>query len=277
MQTREFGSTGEEVSVIGQGTWQLRRPDNAEKALRAGLDLGLTHIDTAELYRGSEEVVGRAIKGRRDEVFLVSKVLPRNASYKGTLQACETSLRKLGTDHLDVYLLHWWEDSTDLGECMRAMGELADAGKTRFVGVSNFNVQELKQAQKALGRHKIVCDQVYYDMEHREIENELVPYCAQQKIAIVDYSPFGSGRFPSASSPGGKALAQLANKHDCTPYQVVLNFLTRDPNVFAIPKAENEAHVRDNAAALDFRLAQEEVRLLEDCFPRGQSIDVPSL
>src|SRR5687768_14135588 len=113
MKSRVFGSTGDEVAIIGQGTWQLRRPDDAEKALRVGIGLGLTHIDTAELYRGSEEVVGRAMKGRRDDVFLVSKVLPRNASYKGTLQACETSLRKLGTDHLDVYLLHWWDDSVD--------------------------------------------------------------------------------------------------------------------------------------------------------------------
>jgi diketogulonate reductase-like aldo/keto reductase len=276
MQTRVFGSTGVKVPVIGQGTWQLRRPDEAEKALRLGLDLGLTHIDTAELYRGSEEVVGRAIKGRRDEVFLVSKVLPRNASYKGTLGACDASLRKLQTDQLDVYLLHWWDDGVRLEEWARAAGELVDQGKTRFVGVSNFDVEQLEAAQKALGRHRIVCDQVYYDMEHRQIENALLPYCIENKIAIVDYSPFGSGRFPS-SGRGSKVLREVAERHGASVYQVVLNFLTRDANVFGIPKAEKEDHVRDNAGSLDFELSAEDREALEKAFPRSDGVEVPSL
>lgn len=276
MKRRPFGPTGDPVSVIGQGTWQLRRADEAEKALRLGLDLGLNHIDTAELYRGSEEVVGRAIQGRRDDVFLVSKVLPRNASYKGTLAACETSLRKLGTDRLDVYLLHWWEDSVDLSEWARAAGELVDSGRTRSVGVSNFNVEELKAAQKALGRHRIVCDQVYYDMDHREIENQLVPYCREQGIAIVDYSPFGSGRFPT-SGAGARLLRDIAQRHAASPYQVVLNFLTRQPHVFAIPKAEKESHVRENAASLDFELSRQDIADLEKAFPRSSGVEVPSL
>jgi diketogulonate reductase-like aldo/keto reductase len=175
-----------------------------------------------------------------------------------------------------VYLLHWWDGAVDLGEWARAAGELVDQGKTRFVGVSNFDVPELKAAQKALGRHKIVCDQVYYDMEHRQIENALLPHCEQNKIAIVDYSPFGSGRFPS-SGAGGKALREIATRHEATPFQVVLNFLTREPNVFSIPKAEKADHVRDNAGALDFTLSKDDLEALEKAFPRAEGVEVPSL
>lgn len=271
MQRRLFGPTGLEVPVIGQGTWKLRRPDEAEKALRLGLDLGLTHIDTAELYRGSEEVVGRAAQGRRDDAFIVSKVIPSNASYRGTLDACERSLERLQTDHLDVYLLHWWSHQHPVAETMRAMGELIDRKKIRFAGVSNFDVPELETAQSALGRHRIACDQVFYSLEARNVENELLPYCKKKGIAVVAYSPFGSGDFPSERSQGGRVLRDEARRAGLTAFQAVLGFLARDPNVFVIPKAETEAHVRENAAALDRPLSADQIEALDQAFPRGTS------
>jgi diketogulonate reductase-like aldo/keto reductase len=270
VERRAFGSTGRDVPVIGQGTWQLRDARAAEHALRAGLALGMAHIDTAELYRGSEEVIRAALRGvPRSEVFLVSKVLPRNASYRGTLRACEQSLQRLGTDHLDVYLLHWW-GSYPITETMRAMGELADQGKTRFVGVSNLDVEQLEQAQQALGsRHRIVCDQVLYHLRNRGIERDLLPHCAQRGIAVVGYSPFGhgDGGFPQQGSAGYKALEQVGARHGKTPRQVALRFLTRHAGLFAIPKAEHEPHVRENAGGAGWTLGPEDVARLEEAFP----------
>jgi diketogulonate reductase-like aldo/keto reductase len=270
MQRRTFGPTGVAVPVIGQGTWQLRDAAAAERSLRLGLDLGVNHIDTAELYRGSEEIVGRAIQGRRDDVFLVSKVLPRNASYRGTIEACAKSLRRLETDHLDVYLLHWVDGSHPAEDTFRAMGELADEGKVRWVGVSNHTVEEMEQAQAALGpKHRLVCNQVYYDLAHRHVETMLLPYCRQKGVAIVGYSPFGSGRgtLPEASSKPGRVLEDVASRHGVTPHQVVLAFLAREPEVFLIPKAEKEAHVRDNAAAGALKLSRDDVAALDAAFP----------
>lgn len=281
MRSRPFGSTGRSVSVIGQGTWQLKDAGRAETALRTGLDEGLQHIDTAELYRGSEEVVGRAIAGRRDSVFLVTKVLPSNASYKGTLEACRRSLQRLGTGHVDVYLLHWWSDAHPIEDTMRAMGELADQGLTRHVGVSNLDVDELERARAALGRkHRIVCDQVYYDLGHRHVEDLLMPYCRKNKIAVVGYSPFGSGRgaLPAPSTAGGAVLKRVADRHRATAHQVVLNFLSRDPDVFLIPKAEDVEHVRANAHALDFTLDESDVEKLEAAFPKpGNVVSLPMI
>src|SRR5712691_2128430 len=201
MLTRDFGSTGIKVPVIGQGTWQIRK-DGLE-ALHAGIKLGMTHIDTAEMYTGSEEVVAEAIRGNRDKMFLVSKVLPSNASYKGTLRACDASLKRLKTDYLDVYLLHWWSGSHPIGETMRAMEELVAAGKILHIGVSNLDVDRLKQAQQALTRERIVCNQVIYHLRSRAVENHVLPYCESQNIAVVGYSPFGQGDFPSPGSAQG--------------------------------------------------------------------------
>lgn len=272
MKTRPFGSTKIDVPVIGQGTWQLRDREKAAKALRRGVELGMTHIDTAELYRGSEQTIAQAVGDRRDDLFLVSKVLPHHASYEGTLNACQESLDRLETDHLDVYLLHWWSESHPIDETMRAMGELVDGGKTDHVGVSNLTVDQLRQAQEALGDgRRIVCNQVLYHMGVRGIENELIPYCQENDIAVVGYSPFGSGSFPSSDSEQGRVLAEVGEEHDATPHQVALNFLSREDGVFLIPKAEAEDHVRQNASALDFELAQEEVERIEKAFPRPAS------
>lgn len=269
MRKRPFGHTRVQVPVIGQGTWQLRDRKAAAEALRVGLDLGMTHVDTAELYTGSEQVLAPVIEGRRDEVFLVSKVLPRNASYKGTLEACRKSLERLGTDRLDVYLLHWRTDAHPLEDCMRAMGELVDQGLTRFVGVSNFDVPDLEEARSHLGRHRLAENQVLYHLGERGIEGEILPWCKKNGVAVVGYSPFGStGGFPSPRTKGGKALEDVARRLGKTPRQVALAFLTRDPGVFAIPKAEKGEHVRDNAGG-DFDLPAWAVDEIDAAFPVG--------
>lgn len=269
---RAFGSTGVEVPVIGQGTWMVEGEAEKERlaieALRAGLDLGLTHIDTAEMYGSgrSEELVGKAIAGRRDQVFLVSKVLPSNASYDGTLRACERSLRRLGTDRLDLYLLHW-ESSYPIGETMRAMGKLVDEGQIRFAGVSNFDVEQVKAAQAALRNHRLAANQVLYHLGERGIERKLIPYCQDAEIAVVGYTPFGRGTFPKAKSAGGKVLAEIAERQGKTVRQVILNFLTRLEGTFTIPKAGNVEHTRENAGGMGWRLRVEEIAAIDRAFP----------
>lgn len=256
-----------EVPLIGQGTWEIEREDTVE-ALRAGLDLGLTHVDTAEMYGSgrAEEVVGKAIAGRRDEVFLVSKVLPTNASYDGTLRACERSLKRLGTDRLDLYLLHW-ESSHPIGETMRAMEKLIDEGSIRFAGVSNFDVAQVTAAQAALRHHRLASNQVLYHLKERGIERNLIPYCVEQGIAVVGYTPFGRGAFPGPRSEGGKVLAAVAERNGRTVRQVILNFLTRQPGVFAIPKAGNPEHTRENAGGAGWTLSAEDVAAIDRAFP----------
>jgi diketogulonate reductase-like aldo/keto reductase len=273
MQGRAFGWTGVRVPAIGQGTWQMEHddPDDAVKALRAGLDLGLTHIDTAELYGNGrvESLVARAIEGRRDEVFLATKVLPANASYAGTLKACERSLRRLQTDRLDLYLLHW-PGAHPLDETIHAFVELEQAGKIRFFGVSNFDANELERAVQIAGEHRIAANQVLYHLEERRIEHRLLAACKKHDIAVVGYSPFGSGRFVSPSSAGGRLLAEIAAGHGATVRQVALGFLVRQPNLFAIPKASHSDHVRDNAGAGELELRPEEIERIDAAFPRGR-------
>ena len=265
MITREFGSTGVTVPVLGQGTWQMRK-DGVE-ALKAGIKLGMTHIDTAEMYTGAEEVVAEVIRGNREKVFVVSKVLPSNASYKGTLQACDASLKRLRTHYLDVYLLHWWSGSHPITDTMRAMEELVAAGKIRYIGVSNFDVGRLKQAQKALTREKLVCNQVLYHLRSRAVESQVLEYCESQNIAVVGYSPFGQDDFPSPASKQGKALQTIADRHGKTPRQVALSFLTRRPSLFTIPKAGNVDHVRENAGGTGWKLNQDDLKLIDSVFP----------
>jgi diketogulonate reductase-like aldo/keto reductase len=268
MLRRRFGATKDDVAVIGQGTWQMRDPVAAAAALREGVALGMTHIDTAELYTGSEAMIGGVIAGRREEVFLVSKVLPRHASYRGTMDACAASLRRLGTDHVDLYLLHWWSDEHSIEETMRALAELADRGTTRHIGVSNFDVHELEAAKRALGgSHRLVSNQVLYHLGARGIEAEVLPWCKRNGVAVVAYSPFGSTRgFPSPSSAGGRVLADIARRLGKTPRQIALAFLTRDPDVFAIPKTESIAHVRENAGGA-FTLDKGDIDAIDRAFP----------
>jgi len=271
MRHNPFGQTKRDVSVIGQGTWYIDHSDRtaAVRALQAGLDAGMSHIDTAEMYGDAELVIAEAIAGRRDEVFLVSKVLPSNASRKGTIAACERSLKRLGTDRLDCYLLHW-RGQVPLAETVAAFGDLKAAGKIASWGVSNFDADDLNELSKLAGKGAIACNQVLYHLQERAIEHRVIPWCERHGVAVVAYSPFGHNDFPSARSPGGKLLQQIADAHQATPRQVALAFLIRQPSVFAIPKASSSAHAADNAAASALTLSAAELADIEKAFPRGR-------
>ncbi len=270
MESRAWGWTGTAVPKLGQGTWKMESDDGgaAIAALQAGLDAGLCHVDTAEAYGSGrvEELVGRALLGRREDVFLVSKVLPANASREGTLRSCERSLRRLGTDHLDCYLLHW-PGPHPLADTIAAFEELVQAGKIRSWGLSNFDLADLEEALTLAGPRRIACNQVLYHLKARDMEAEVLPWCMRHQVAVVGYSPFGSGRFPAPISTGGKVLARVARAHRATPFQVALAFLMRDPHVFAIPKSVDVSHVRANASAAALVLTEEEVAQLDAAFP----------
>jgi diketogulonate reductase-like aldo/keto reductase len=215
-----------------------------------------------------EEIVGEAIAGRRDEVFLVSKVLPGNASRRGTIQACERSLGRLRTDHLDGYLLHW-PGSHPLADTIAAFEELVAAGKIHAWGLSNFDAEGLAWAVDIAGPGKLACNQVLYHLKERAIEHAVIPFCAEHGVAVVAYSPFGSGDFPSPRSEGGRVLAEIAAAHGATPHQIALAFLLRSPSLFAIPKAARAEHAEENAAAAGIDLSEDEVRRIDQAFPRG--------
>ena len=270
MNTKPFGKTGANVSVIGQGTWYLDHGDRkrAIAALQRGLDLGMTHIDTAEMYGDAELVIADAIAGRREDVFLVSKVLPSNASRRGTITACERSLKRLKTDRLDCYLLHW-RGSYPLEDTVAAFEELAKAGKIKSWGVSNFDADDLDEMLDVAGEGRIACNQVLYHLKERAIEHAVIPWCERHGVAVVAYSPFGHDDFPASNSKGGAVLARIAEARRVTPRQVALSFLTRAITVFAIPKASSAEHAGENAAAGDLVLAKEEIAALDAAFPRG--------
>jgi diketogulonate reductase-like aldo/keto reductase len=270
LKQKKFGGKGPDVSVIGQGTWYIDRGDrgSAVATLRRGLDLGMTHIDTAEMYGDAEPVVAEAIAGRRDAVFLVSKVLPSNASRRGTITACERSLKRLNTDRLDCYLLHW-RGSYPLDETVAAFEELQRAGKIRGWGVSNFDTDDLNEMLAVAGKGKIACNQVLYHLQERAIEHAVIPWCEQHCVAVVAYSPFGHDDFPSPRSKAGEVLQAIADAHDASPRQIALGFLARRPSVLAIPKAGTPEHAADNAAAGKLVLGDGEIAALDKAFPRG--------
>lgn len=256
--------------MIGQGTWYIddaHRP-TAVAALRRGLDLGMTHIDTAEMYGDAEIVVGEAIAGRRDEVFLVSKVLPSNASRAGTVAACERSLARLRSDRLDCYLLHW-RGQHPLEETFAAFEHLREQGKILSWGVSNFDVPDLDAAWKAGGEGQIACNQVLYHLGERAIEHAVLPWCEEHDVAVVAYSPFGHNDFPHPHTPGGRVLEEIAAIRGATARQVALRFLVRAPNVFAIPKASSPDHAAENAGAGALRLTDAEIARIDEVMPLG--------
>jgi diketogulonate reductase-like aldo/keto reductase len=272
MERRPFGSTKREVAVIGQGTWNIEQAnsESAIGALRRGLDLGMTHIDTAEMYGSgaSETLVGEAIARRRDEVFLVSKVLPHNASRKGTIAACERSLKRLGTDRLDCYLLHW-RGSHPLADTVAALEQLSADGKILSWGVSNFDVDDLGELSR-VSKAKPACNQVLYHLRERAIEHAVIPWCEANGVAVVAYSPFGhAGGFPEPRSTGGRVLKAIADRHNSTPRQVALRFLTRRASLFAIPKASNPEHAEENAGAATLNLSAAELAEIDAAFPLG--------
>ena len=280
MQARELGATGAEVPLIGQGTWNLERDFRAEAiaALRRGLDAGMTHIDTAELYGDGrvEELVRDALGHRRNEAFLASKVAPDHATFEGTLQACERSLKRLGTDHLDLYLLHW-PGPHPLEQTLAAFERLVEQGKTRFWGVSNFDPWQLEQAVRLAGEGHVACNQVLYHLGERHVESALFPLCARHRIAVVAYSPFGAGGFPSPRTEGGRALHEIADARGVSPRAVALAFLTRSDGLFAIPKASSVGHVLENARAGELRLTEREVAQIDQAFPLEVRESLPML
>jgi diketogulonate reductase-like aldo/keto reductase len=279
MIKQKFGWTNIEVPIIGQGTWLIDDDDNrAIETLQNGFDLGMTHIDTAEMYGNgkAEELVGQAIEGRnRDDIFLVSKVLPSNASFEGTIKACKNSLKRLKTDYLDLYLLHWPSYQYPITETMKAMEKLVKDNLTKFIGVSNFNLKELQQAEQALQNERIACNQLLYNLDYRAIEKRIIPYCSKQGIAVVGYSPFGHGNFYSPQSAKGKVLAEIANSHVRTPRQVVLNFLSLYSNVFTIPKTSQPERVVENCKSADgsWKLTDKDIEEINRAFPVSDKDD----
>ena len=281
MRTLPFGPTGHQVPVIGHGTWQLENDDRgpAIAAIRRAIELGATHIDTAELYgRGRvEELLAEALGGGlRERIFLASKVLPENASFDGTVAACERSLRRLATDRLDLYMLHW-RGRHPLEETFRAFERLRAAGKVLAWGVSNFDTDDLDEAIAVAGEGRIACNQVLYHLKNRTIEHGVLPWCAQHRVALVAYSPFGCGDFPSAESPGGQVLAAVASARGVAAHAVALAFLCRKPDVFAIPKSAHPDRVTANCAAGEISLTADEIARIEQAFPLGRWRGLPSL
>jgi diketogulonate reductase-like aldo/keto reductase len=268
-----FGST-QRVARIGQGTWKMEQSDadSAVAALRRGLDLGLTHLDTAEMYGSgaAETLIGRAIDGRRDEVFLVSKVLPSNASTRGTLAACEKSLARLRTDRLDCYLLHW-RGSYPLQDTIAAFDTLLQSGKILSWGVSNFDVDDLEEVAAIAGAGHPACNQVLYHLQERAIEHAVLPWCRKHGVAVVAYTPFGqsASAFDARTRSGG-VLDAIAKAHGATARQVALAFLLRHPEVFAIPKASSPAHIADNAGAAGLRLSDTDLKQIDAAYPLGR-------
>lgn len=268
MELRPFGDPGRRVPVLGLGTWNMEQDDRASAvaALRRGVDLGLAHVDTAEMYGSGkvEELVGEALRGGvRDRVFLVSKVLPTNATYDGTIAACERSLARLATDRLDCYLLHW-PSSHPLEGTIRAFEKLLKDGKIRSYGVSNFDVAGMEEAVALAGKGRIACNQVLYHLAERTIEHEVLPWCETRGIPVVAYSPLAARDFKS-----NKVLDAVAAARNATPRQIALAFLTRRGSVFAIPKTSVRKHVEENAAAAAIVLSADEAGRIDAAFPPG--------
>jgi len=275
MQTKAFGTTGIELPAIGQGTWNIpesgAKLKGAQQAIRRGIELGMTHIDTAEMYGAGrvEELVGQAITGiPRERLFITTKVLPSNATYRGTLLAAERSLVRLGLEHVDLLLLHW-PGSHPLEATMRAFDDLVQTGKARFIGVSNFELSEMTEAASYLRATRLACNQVLYHLCERGVEHEILPEARRRGIAIVGYTPFGRGAYLRVGAKRREVLDSVARKHEATVAQVALAFLTRDPALFTIPKAARVEHVEENAGAGDLKLDKQDVAEIDAAFPRG--------
>jgi diketogulonate reductase-like aldo/keto reductase len=258
---------GERVPALGQGTWHMgedrRRAAEEAAALKLGIDLGMTLLDTAEMYGsgGAEEVVAEAAKGRRDGLFIVSKVLPYNASQKGVVEACERSLRRLKTDRIDLYLLHW-RGSVPLAETLAGFARLQRDGKIRHHGVSNFDLDDMQEWVGLAGGEDVAANQILYNLSSRGPEWGLTPWCRERRIAIMAYTPLGQGRMLRH-----KALAEIAVRHGATAAQVALAWLLGHDAMMVIPKATRPEHVRENRGALDVRLTADDLAAIDRAFP----------
>ena len=272
MIKRELGHTGMKFSAIGLGTWKMEADERAAiAALHVGIEAGANHIDTAEMYGSGEveRIVGNAVKCIRSRVHIVSKVLPSNATYAGTLTACERSLKNLGMDHLDLYLLHWMEE-VPLEETVRAFEKLKKDGKIRAYGVSNFDVADLEEAVRLAGPGKIACNQVLYNLKERSIEADVLPWCAGRGISVVAYSPLSTGDL--AKDP---VLKEIAFSYNAVPAQVALSFLVRHKKVFAIPKSSDSSRVIENVSAALLELTQHDLERIEKAFPAHKKASLP--
>jgi diketogulonate reductase-like aldo/keto reductase len=264
---------GTVVPALGQGSWHLgegRHPQAIEEeALRTGLELGMTLIDTALVYAGggSEELIGHVIAGQRDRIFLVSKVPPERATDDGIARACEVSLKRLGTDHLDLYLLHWRTGNADLSAIVMSFEDLRSAGKIRAWGVSNFNVTDMEELFRVPHGDRCATNQVLYSLGKRDIERDILPWCQQRNMPVMAYSPLGG---PGASLLRDPTLARIGAGHGCSAAAVALAWTIRSGNVIAIPESGSAAHVRENAVALSLTLTPEDLQTLDKVYPRPQ-------
>jgi diketogulonate reductase-like aldo/keto reductase len=262
---------GERVPAFGQGTWHMgedrRRAGEEAEALKLGIELGLTLIDTAEMYGSgrAEEIVAEAAQGQRDQLFIVSKVLPYNASRKGTIEACERSLKRLETDRIDLYLLHW-RGSVPLAETLEAFMRLQRDGKIRHHGVSNFDLDDMQEWVALSGGDTVAANQILYNLQRRGPEWELIPWCRERRVAIMAYTPLGQGRMLQ-----NRALADIAERHNATPAQIALAWLLRQDGMMVIPKASRSEHVRENRAAVDVKLTADDLAALDRAFPPPKS------
>jgi diketogulonate reductase-like aldo/keto reductase len=266
MELKELGRTGIMVPEIGLGTWKY---SGGPAPLLRGIDLGANLIDTAEMYK-TEDAVGQAIAGRRDEVFLATKVLGSHLRYDEVMRAVDESLRRLAVDCIDLYQIHWSNHSVPISETMGAMEELVNTGKVRFIGVSNFSTKELQEAQAAMTEHAIVSNQVLYNLNSRKIEQDLIPYCQDNRITIMAYTPLADGSLTSGprfrQSEKSRAIDQVSAETGKTRAQVALNWCTSRPNVIAIPKSNRIDRTEENCGASGWRLSEEQIRLLDEAF-----------
>jgi diketogulonate reductase-like aldo/keto reductase len=259
--------SGRQIPVLGQGTWGMaedaRRRAEEVAALRLGFDLGMTLIDTAEMYADGEAevLVGEAIAGRRENVFIISKVLPENATRTGTLAACENSLRRLGTDRIDLYLLHW-RGNVPLEDTLDAFDELVEAGKIRYWGVSNFDLVDMIELWRLTDGGGVATEEVLYNLTRRGIEYDLMPWCRKRGIPIIAYSPIEQGRLL-----GHRRLERIAARYNAKPAQIALAWVLGRDGVVAIPKAAEIVHVRENRAALELQLSEQDLAELDEAFP----------
>lgn len=266
MEFKELGTTGVMISEIGLGTWRYK---GSVETLRAGIELGATLIDTAEGYY-TEDVVGEAIKGIRDKVFIATKVSGRHLAYDDVLQSTEESLYKLDTDYIDLYQIHWPNPAYPIKETMKALGELVDRGLARFIGVSNFDIDEMEEAQSYLNNYAIVSNQVRYNLNDRSIERDLLPYCEERGITIMAYTPLDDGNLTNAGS-GIKnnkmsTLESISIEAGKSIGQVALNWCTSKPNIVAIPKSNSLERTIENCGASGWRLNKSQIKKLDSAF-----------
>lgn len=280
MERKSLGKTGESVAAIGLGTWNMggrESPDYRDderliEAIRYAVELGMNHIDTAEMYAAghAEELVGEAVKQfSRDEVFIATKVWPSNLRYEDVIRSCRRSLERLQLKYVDLYMVHWPNPRIPLQETMKAMEKLVKDGLVRYIGVSNFDVELLEEAMNALKREEIVANQVEYSLEAREVERELIPFCERNGITVTAYTPLGKGRIPAeaaSNKPRGKILAEMAQRYGKTPVQIALNWVIWRPNVITIPKAARKEHLEENAGAAGWRLTEEDYKRLSAAY-----------